>query len=107
MSCFSSNQGIVAWLEKKTGPVAVDLTDVKAAEKLKAEHSVNIRILDPFTIKPIDKEAIIANAKECGGRIITVEDHYSEVCLNKLCALSSLVDKIIILMKVEIQSITY
>ena len=34
MSCFSSNQGIVAWLEKKTGPVAVDLTDVKAAEKL-------------------------------------------------------------------------
>lgn len=80
---------------------------MKAAEKLKAEHSVNIRILDPFTIKPIDKEAIIANAKECGGRIITVEDHYSEVCLNKLCALSSLVDKIIILMKVEIQSITY
>lgn len=30
-------------------------------------------------MKPIDKEAIIANAKECGGRILTVEDHYSEV----------------------------
>ena len=51
----------------------------KAAAKLKSEHGVDIRILDPFTIKPIDKDAIIANAKECGGRIITVEDHYSEV----------------------------
>ena len=53
----------------------------KAAAKLKSEHGVHIRILDPFTIKPIDKDAIIANAKECGGRIITVEDHYPEVGL--------------------------
>jgi transketolase len=36
--------------------------------------------MDPFTVKPIDKDAIIANAKDCGGRILTVEDHYSEVC---------------------------
>jgi len=35
--------------------------------------------MDPFTIKPIDKEAIISNAKECGGRVLTVEDHYPEV----------------------------
>jgi transketolase len=35
-------------------------------------------VLDPFTVKPIDSEAIIANAKECGGRILTVEDHYPE-----------------------------
>jgi transketolase len=51
----------------------------KAEKKLKSEHGVNIRIMDPFTVKPIDKEAIIANAKECGGRILTVEDHYPEV----------------------------
>ena len=35
--------------------------------------------MDPFTIKPIDAEGIIANAKECGGRILVVEDHYPEV----------------------------
>jgi transketolase C-terminal domain/subunit len=29
-------------------------------------------------VKPLDSEAIIANAKECGGRILTVEDHYPE-----------------------------
>jgi len=49
----------------------------KAEKKLK-EQGVNIRIMDPFTVKPIDKDAIIANAKDCGGRILTVEDHYSE-----------------------------
>ena len=44
-----------------------------------AGEGVNIRLMDPFTIKPIDREAILANAKECGGKIITVEDHYPEV----------------------------
>ncbi|KAK3866153.1 hypothetical protein Pcinc_028291 [Petrolisthes cinctipes] len=48
-----------------------------AADKLK-EDGINVRIMDLFTIKPIDKDAIISNAKECGGRIIVVEDHYLE-----------------------------
>ena len=48
---------------------------LKAAEQLAADN-VNIRIIDPFTLKPLDSETIIANAKETGGRIITVEDHY-------------------------------
>lgn len=50
---------------------------LKAADDLKVS-GVNIRVMDLFTIKPIDKEAIIKNAKETGGRIITVEDHYPE-----------------------------
>ena len=29
-------------------------------------------------MKPIDKEAIIKHAKDCGGKILTVEDHYPE-----------------------------
>lgn len=39
---------------------------------------VHARVLDPFTIKPMDREAIIANAQQCGGRIVVVEDHYRE-----------------------------
>jgi len=50
---------------------------LKAADIL-AEEGVGVRVLDPFTIKPIDAELIIKHAKECGGRIITVEDHYPE-----------------------------
>ncbi|KAK3738800.1 hypothetical protein RRG08_035680 [Elysia crispata] len=49
----------------------------KAAESL-AASGVNIRIIDPFTIKPIDAATIIASAQQTGGRIITVEDHYAE-----------------------------
>lgn len=50
---------------------------MKAADQL-AERGLAIRILDPFTIKPLDKVAIIENAREVGGRILTVEDHYVE-----------------------------
>ncbi|CAL4063717.1 unnamed protein product, partial [Meganyctiphanes norvegica] len=48
-----------------------------AADTLKGD-GVHVRVMDPFTIKPIDKDAIIKHAKECGGRIIVVEDHYPE-----------------------------
>jgi transketolase len=50
---------------------------VPAVEQL-AEKGINVRLMDPFTIKPIDAEGIIANAKECGGRTLVVEDHYPE-----------------------------
>ena len=50
---------------------------LKAADKL-AEAGVNIRVMDPFTIKPLDEEAIIKNARECGGKIVAVEDHFPE-----------------------------
>lgn len=39
---------------------------------------INIRVIDPFTIKPLDSKTIIDNARATRGRIITVEDHYYE-----------------------------
>merc|ERR1719219_1881936 len=50
---------------------------LKAADIVGAE-GIGVRVLDPFTIKPIDAKLIIDNAKQCGGRVITVEDHYPE-----------------------------
>jgi transketolase len=50
---------------------------LKAADEL-AKAGVHARVLDPFTIKPLDAAAVIENAKACGGRIVTVEDHYPE-----------------------------
>lgn len=55
---------------------------VKAADEL-AKESSHIRVMDPFTLKPIDKEAVITHAKAVGGKILTVEDHYIEgKCVN-------------------------
>jgi len=50
---------------------------VKAADQLAAK-GVNIRVMDPFTIKPLDTKAVIENAAACNGRVVTVEDHYPE-----------------------------
>ena len=49
---------------------------VKAAERL-ADDGVNARVLDAYSIKPIDAEAVRAAARECGA-IVTVEDHAPE-----------------------------
>jgi transketolase len=49
---------------------------VKAAEQL-AGDGVNARVLDCYSIKPIDAEAVQAAARECGA-IVTVEDHWPE-----------------------------
>ncbi len=50
---------------------------VKAYEELKKE-GINIRVVDPFTLKPIDKELLAACAKATGGRVVTCEDHYPQ-----------------------------
>lgn len=47
---------------------------LQAAKILNEKYSLNVRVLDMHTIKPIDKEAII-NAAEETKNIITVEDH--------------------------------
>jgi transketolase len=49
---------------------------VKAAERL-AEDGVHARVLDCYSIKPIDTEAVRAAARECGA-LVTVEDHWPE-----------------------------
>lgn len=48
---------------------------LNAAAELE-KTGVNARVLDLFTVKPIDRNAIVTNALACGGRIVTVEDHY-------------------------------
>jgi transketolase len=50
---------------------------MKAAEVL-AKAGVNVRVIDPFTIKPLDRATILKNAKETGSLVLTVEDHYPE-----------------------------
>jgi transketolase len=50
---------------------------LKAADEL-ARGGVSARVIDPFTIKPLDRATILASARETGGKILTVEDHYAE-----------------------------
>jgi transketolase len=38
----------------------------------------NVRVIDVFTVKPIDYLTIIQNLKETNNRLLVVEDHYKE-----------------------------
>ena len=49
---------------------------IKAHDELKG--TTNIRVVDPFTLKPIDKDLLIQCARETGGLVVTVEDHYDQ-----------------------------
>jgi transketolase len=48
----------------------------RAAEALEGE-GIHARVLDCYSVKPIDAEAVLAAARECGA-IVTVEDHAPE-----------------------------
>jgi transketolase len=50
---------------------------LKAADKLIAE-GIDARVIDLYSVKPVDAETLRAAAEATGGRIITVEDHWSE-----------------------------
>jgi transketolase len=48
---------------------------LKAHETLKAQ-GVNIRVVDLYSLQPIDGTTLLLCAQETKGRLITVEDHY-------------------------------
>ena len=49
---------------------------LKAHEALKASGT-SIRVIDLYSVAPVDKDALVAAARATGGRLITVEDHYA------------------------------
>ena len=50
---------------------------LKAYDQLKGE-GISVRVVDLFSVKPIDAETLIAAGKAAGNLIITVEDHSAD-----------------------------
>jgi transketolase len=50
---------------------------LKACDQLKAE-GVAVRLIDAYTVKPIDREALREAARATGGRLVVAEDHWPE-----------------------------
>jgi transketolase len=48
---------------------------LKAYDELRAERTL-IRVIDLYSVAPVDRDALVAAARATGGRLITVEDHY-------------------------------
>jgi transketolase len=49
---------------------------LRAYDTLKAAGTA-IRVIDLYSLAPVDKQALIAAARATGGHVITVEDHYA------------------------------
>jgi transketolase len=50
---------------------------LRAYEQLKAE-GIRVRVIDAYSVKPIDREALHQAAQVTGGRLMVVEDHWPE-----------------------------
>ncbi len=48
-----------------------------AYEQLKGE-GISIRVIDLYSVKPLDGETLARCVQETGGRLVTVEDHWAE-----------------------------
>ncbi len=60
---------------------------LKAYEELKKE-GIMIRIIDAYSVEPLDKENISRQAKEVGGKVVVVEDHFQHGGLGESVALA-------------------
>jgi transketolase len=49
---------------------------LKAGDQLKAAGT-SVRVIDLYSVSPVDRKALIAAGTATGGHIVTVEDHYS------------------------------
>jgi len=56
----------------------VTLFEALKAYDLLAKDGIGIRVIDAYSIQPIDRAALVAAGQATGGRIITVEDHYAQ-----------------------------
>ena len=50
---------------------------LEAAEEL-AQDGIGARVVDLYSVKPVDDATLRASARATGGRVITVEDHWAE-----------------------------
>ncbi|MGE5646332.1 MAG: transketolase [Acidobacteriota bacterium] len=55
----------------------VTLAEALAAHEQLRQEGIAVRVIDLFSIQPIDREGLIEASRAAGGVVITVEDHYA------------------------------
>lgn len=56
----------------------VTLVEALGAHDLLAKDGIAVRVVDAYSVKPIDVEGLRAAARATGGRVLVVEDHYAD-----------------------------
>jgi transketolase len=55
----------------------VTMAEALAAHDELSKRGVNVRVIDLFSVQPVDRETLVACARACNGIVLTVEDHYA------------------------------
>jgi len=85
---YGADETFVAGGSKTLRSSGRDVVTIVAAgitvfEALKAHDTLGsdglaVRVIDAYSVKPIDRDGLIAAGKATGGRLIVVEDHYPQ-----------------------------
>ena len=55
----------------------VTVQEALRAHDLLRDQGIAVRVIDLFSVQPVDRDELIKSARECGGVVVTVEDHYA------------------------------
>jgi len=69
--------------KSETDCITVVAAGITLAETMKAydileKEGIMIRVIDIFSVKPVDKDTLLQSAKATNGLVLTVEDHFPE-----------------------------
>ena len=56
----------------------ITVHEALAAADILSKEGIPIRVIDAYSVKPVDRDGLIAAASQTGGRMVVVEDHYDE-----------------------------
>ena len=70
------------------------------------KEDIPVRVIDLFSVKPIDREELIASARAAGGIVVTVEDHYEHGGLGD-AVLSALAEERVQVHKLAVREIAH
>jgi transketolase len=71
-------------LRRSPGDVAailaagITLHEALAAHEALSKEGIPVRVVDLYSVKPVDAATVEACARECGGRLVVVEDHWPQ-----------------------------
>jgi transketolase len=55
----------------------VTLFEALEAHDLLAAEGISLRVIDAYSVQPVDRQTLVDAARQTGGPLITVEDHYA------------------------------
>ena len=70
------------------------------------EEGISVRVIDLFSVQPVDRDELIASARAVDGLIVTVEDHYEHGGLGD-AVLSALAEERVRICKLAVREIAH